>query len=90
MQQIKHSKQDFFQHIQGVTMLLNNDDKNFFRDNVHIYRFYFVTSVVPSIVSIILIYFIPDHVILTALVTGMAVNKTMQLEAVVTIDQDVL
>ena len=42
---------------------LDNVTKTISRDNVHIYRFYFVASVV-ILVSIIYIYFKADHVTL--------------------------
>ena len=79
-QQIKHSQQQFFQREQGFTRLLDAADKNFFRNNVHIYKFYFVTSVVTILTSIILIHFITDHVILKALVIELPQGKIPQVK----------
>ena len=59
----------------------------FFKDNTHIYRFYFVTSVVAIIVSIALIYFIADHVRLKDLVGGKIISKTSEVKVLVPTDQ---
>ena len=71
------------QQEQGFTKFL---DKNFFRDNVHIYRFYFVISVRANIASIIFISFITDNVRLKALVTGWTILITLQVEGLVPAD----
>ena len=71
MEQIKHSKQEFLQEVHGFTKPINNADKYFFRDSIHINRSCSVTSAVVIIVPFTLIYFMADHVRLKALVTGL-------------------
>ena len=46
-----------------------------------------MTSGVPTIVSINLMYFIASYARLKALVRGLAINKTCQMEALVPKDQ---
>ena len=75
IQQMKHSQQEFLQTEQDFTKLLDNTGKNCFRDNVYIYRFYFLTSLVVILVSIILIILIGDHVRHKAFVTQLTICK---------------
>ena len=77
MQQMKHFQQDIVQKEQSFTKHIENADINLLRDNVYIYRFYFMTSLVAIILSIILIYVIADHFRLKDLVTGLQINKTL-------------
>ena len=62
---------------------MDNADKKCFRDSVLIHRFYFMTSVVASIASINLIYFISGQVRLKASVTSLTVCKTPQVETLI-------
>ena len=78
----------FVQMEEGFSKPLGNADKIFFRCKVHIYRFYFVTSGAAIIVSIILIYFMPDYVRLRAVVTGFTISKIPQVEALVLTGQE--
>ena len=61
MQQIKHSNKNFLKRT-GFAKVLDDADRNAFENNVHLYRFYFVTLVVAILVSTILKTFIAVHV----------------------------
>ena len=84
-QYLKHLQQDFFQQDWSFTKLIGNADKYFLET---IYRLNFVTLVVAIIISIILIYFIAEHDRLKALVMGLTINKTHQVEAIVSTDKE--
>ena len=52
------------------------------------YRFYIWTLVVVTLVTIVVIYFIADHVRLKAIATGLAIGKTHQVDALVQTEQE--
>ena len=80
--QMKHSQQEFLMRDQDLFKLLADADKNFLANNVHIYRFYFVT-LVTILMSIILMAFTADHVRLKVLGIGLATNKIPYVEVMV-------
>ena len=80
---MKHPNQEFLQRNQDLAKPLGEADKTFFTKNIHIYRFYFLTSVVVVLFTEILMFFITDHVRLKALVTGSTIFKILPVEAMV-------
>ena len=81
MQHMKHSHKVFLQREQGINKILEEADNFFFKNNIHFFRFYFITSVVIILKSIMLLIFIVDYVRLKALVTGLTISRIPQIEA---------
>ena len=75
MHQMKHYQQEFLQREQDLTKPLEDADRNFLKNHVHIYRFYFVTSVLVILMSIVLVVFIADYDRLKVSVTGLTITK---------------
>ena len=55
MQQMKHSHKVSLQREHGFKKNLEEADEKTFTNDVHIYRFYFITLVVVILISIILL-----------------------------------
>ena len=78
---MKHSHHIFVQRKKRFNKHLKDAVWNVFTNNVHIYRFYFITSVVVILILIVLLIFIADYVKLKLLVTALTISRIPQVEA---------
>ena len=72
---MKHFQQDFGKQDQGFTEFLDSADNIFLKDNLHMYKFYFVTLIAVVLEALVFLYFIADHIKLPTLVEHLILRK---------------